>query len=139
MKKTAPIETDIDVAAVTNGELSEGLNPSDDFKAKWIATHHARRLAASLVNMREEAGLSQKELAKTMGKDQAFVSRMESATQHPKGANIDLYARACGWRMAYASYKVDDASNGVKIREFIDIGQTDEDNAIHGLRDLTLT
>lgn len=115
--------------AMPSDGFSEGLNPSPEFIAKWDQTRDNRELAAVLVEMRENAGLSQKELAMLMGKDQAFVSRMESATQRPKGDNIALYAKYCGLRTAYAFFNAEDKNkdglcNAIKLHRMTEINQT---------------
>ena len=89
--------------------VSEGLDLTPELRALWDATREKRELARQLVRMRSAAGLSQKELADRMGKDQAYVSRMESATHPmPKGQSIALYARSCGYVTAYAFLRPED-------------------------------
>ena len=80
-----------------------------------------------LVEMREDAGLSQTELAKLMGKDQAFVSRMESATQQPKGATISLYAKHCGGkRVGYVIFEGNEDGDGITVHRMSEIGRDPE-------------
>ena len=89
--------------------LSEGLDLTPELRTLWEETREKRELARQLVRMRSSAGLSQKELADRMGKDQAYVSRMESATHPmPKGQSIALYARSCGYVTAYAFLRPED-------------------------------
>ncbi len=89
--------------------FSEGLELTPELRALWETTREKRELARQLVRMRGSVGLSQKELADRMGKDQAYVSRMESATHPmPKGQSIALYARSCGYVTAYAFLRPED-------------------------------
>ena len=61
-----------------------------------------RDLALALVGLRRNAGLTQSELAAAMGRDQAFVSRMESALgAFQSAASIESYAQACNAAVAY--------------------------------------
>ena len=61
-----------------------------------------RALALALVGLRRNAGLTQSELAAAMGRDQAFVSRMESPVGAvPSASSIEAYAQACRAAVAY--------------------------------------
>ena len=69
-----------------------------------------RKLALSLVEIRRGAGLTQKEVAATMGRDQAFISRMESTVgPFPNPKSIEGYAHACnaaaGYVFAFMDHK----------------------------------
>ena len=107
--------------------ISEGLELTPELDAIWEATREKRELARQLVGMRSAAGLSQKELADRMGKDQAYVSRMESATHPmPKGQSIALYARSCGYVTAYAFLRPENGRNAperLTLHGMMPIGQ----------------
>lgn len=84
-----------------------------------------RDLALALVGLRRNAGLTQTELAAAMGKDQAFVSRMESATgAFPSAASIEAYAQACNAAVAYVF-----ASDGELVT--VPLGRESEAALIH--------
>ncbi|WP_068809500.1 helix-turn-helix domain-containing protein [Thauera phenolivorans] len=84
-----------------------------------------RDLALALVGLRRNAGLTQTELAGAMGKDQAFVSRMESASgAFPSAASIEAYAQACNAAVAYVF-----ASDGELVT--VPLGRESEAALIH--------
>lgn len=63
---------------------------------------HRANLAMALARIRRVANLTQQAVAKAIGKDQAFVSRMESVTgPEPTADSIDAYVHACGGEVAY--------------------------------------
>lgn len=69
-----------------------------------------RKLALLLVEIRRGAGLTQKEVAAAMGRDQAFISRMESTVgPFPNPKSIEGYAHACnaaaGYVFAFMGHK----------------------------------
>src|SRR2546421_8046171 len=55
-----------------------------------------RRLAAELVRLREEAGLSGRELARQIGISQSKVSRIEAGTTMPSMPEVTAWAEAVG-------------------------------------------
>lgn len=111
------------VPEVVHENFSEGLPVTPEFVARWRETRERRELSRSLVEMRLEAGLTQTQVAARMNKDQAFVSRMESATgPTPKAAHISLYAGACGYVTGYAFLKQSDDA-GVTLHGLHSIGQ----------------
>lgn len=84
-----------------------------------------RDLALALVGLRRNAGLTQTELAAAMGKDQAFVSRMESAAgAFPSATSIEAYAQACNAAVAYVF-----ASDGELVT--VPLGRESEAALIH--------
>ena len=59
-------------------------------------------LAKALYQLRRQANLTQKQVAKAMDKEQSFVSRMESVTgPFPDSNSISSYAHACHATMGY--------------------------------------
>ncbi|TQE99085.1 MAG: helix-turn-helix transcriptional regulator [Spiribacter salinus] len=65
-------------------------------------TERRRALATALVGIRRRAGKTRREVAEAVGRDQAFISRLEStAGTFPSAKSIDDYARACGAMAGY--------------------------------------
>ncbi len=56
-------------------------------------------LAAALIDVRGEAGLTQKELAQKMGTTQPFVARLESGQTRPSMRTLERLAEATGSRL----------------------------------------
>lgn len=54
------------------------------------------KLISALIGARQRAGLTQRELARRMGRSQAVVSRLESAEHSPRIETLLEYAEACG-------------------------------------------
>ena len=87
-----------------------------------------RDLALTLARIRGEAGLTQRELADAMGRDQAFVSRMEStAGPFPSSASINAYVHACG---AMAGYVFVMPGDGLPHVVTVSLGEAGEAEAI---------
>lgn len=122
-----------------SNETSEGLTFPPELQARWEATRERRTLSLKLVDMRLAAGLTQKELADRMGKDQAFVSRMEMATTpFPKAQNIALYARHCGRYFAYA-FLTPEEDDGLTLSGLAPLEQDAEPGkAIAGMEEIAL-
>jgi transcriptional regulator with XRE-family HTH domain len=79
------------VAAMLEGDA--------ELQREWERTAPERAVAAVLVGVRRDRGLSQGELARAAGWDQAFVSRLESGRAGmPTLETIARYARVCGGR-----------------------------------------
>jgi transcriptional regulator with XRE-family HTH domain len=70
-----------------------------ELQREWERTAPERAVAAALVRVRRDRGLSQGELARAAAWDQAFVSRLESGRAGmPTLETIARYARVCGGR-----------------------------------------
>lgn len=84
-------------------EVMEGLREKSPELDRRIRESGPRReLAMALVAIRRQAGRTQKEVAAAMGRDQAYVSRMESTLgPSPGQAAIDAYAHACNATAGY--------------------------------------
>lgn len=109
--------------------FTEGLSITPEFRAAWEKTRERRDTGFKLEMMRRENNLTQLELSKMMGKDQAFVARMESELETmPKSENIALFAKCCGYSTAYAFIKIDE-DNNLAIRELQPVGQAGKDYA----------
>ncbi|PCG15923.1 MULTISPECIES: helix-turn-helix domain-containing protein [Sphingomonas] len=66
--------------------------------AKSLFTPDARQLARLLAQARRDAGITQVELARTLGKPQPFVSLIERGERRVDVVEFCEIARAIGWR-----------------------------------------
>jgi len=110
----------------TEEEFSRGLPVTNEFLKEWRRTAERREIGRKLEEMRRNADLTQHRLAELMGKDQAFVARMESGRGNmPKSENIALFADACGFATAYAFVEIAQ-DDGLTLHELQPIGQSPE-------------
>jgi transcriptional regulator with XRE-family HTH domain len=82
------------------------LDGDPGLRREWERTAPERAIADALVGFRRDRGLSQGELARAAGWDQAFVSRLESGRAGmPTLETLARYARVCDGhaRLALAS------------------------------------
>jgi transcriptional regulator with XRE-family HTH domain len=118
--------------------FAEGLPKSDEFLREWERTAERRQLGRMLEQMRRDKGYTQKELAGLMGKDQAFVARMESGQgDMPKAENIALYAEHCGFATAYAF--VEQSDRGLTLHEMQPIGRSRIAGNLEQVHDIELS
>lgn len=87
----------------TMGSVAEQLRRESPKLERRLRENLPRhRLALALVAMRRLAGLTQKQVAAAMGRDQAYVSRMESSRgPMPRATSIEAYATACHANAGY--------------------------------------
>ena len=79
--------------------LKEELkNP--EFKAQYDALEDEYKAIEALIDARNEAGLTQSEVAKRMGITQSAVARIESGAYNKKYKTFFNYIKACGKRVA---------------------------------------
>ena len=73
------------------------------FKAAWDALDEEYSTLAALLAARQQAGLTQEEVAARMGTTKSVISRLEASLRSDKGspsfATLRKYARACGKRL----------------------------------------
>lgn len=85
--------------AKQNAEREAYFN--DPANAEEIAEQQARmNLVITLHNARQEAGLTQKQLAMRLGVSQACITQIERGRRNPTFSTIQRYARACGRKIA---------------------------------------
>ncbi|MDI6710282.1 MAG: helix-turn-helix domain-containing protein [Thermoanaerobacterales bacterium] len=72
---------------------------SPAFKEAWDSFSLEYELAGLLIRLRNEAGLSQAELARRVGTTQSAIARMESGKVIPRLESLNKIARACGKRL----------------------------------------
>jgi transcriptional regulator with XRE-family HTH domain len=84
-------------AARPSPAVAAMLAGDPELQREWERTAPERAVAAALVRIRRERGLSQGEVARAAAWDQAFVSRIESGRAGmPTLETIARYARICG-------------------------------------------
>lgn len=106
--------------------FSKGLPVTEEFERAWRKSLARREVGRRLERMRRAANLTQSELAERMGKNQAFVARMESGRgDMPKAENIALFAAHCGFATAYAFVELEPGS-AVRLHELQAIDQNEE-------------
>jgi transcriptional regulator with XRE-family HTH domain len=117
--------TEKDTPTAPNERLSAGLPATEAFLEVWHASEARRHLGRKLERMRRNAGLTQAELARRMGKNQAFVARMESGRgDMPKAESIALFATQCGYATAYAFVEPSGDDAGLTLHDLQPIGQS---------------
>jgi len=79
------------------------LKSDPALQTEYEARDTEYNLLDELIKARSEAGLTQKELAERMGKQQSAIGRLERTLANPSGsvslASLKEYAIACGKRL----------------------------------------
>lgn len=122
--------------------FSEGLVRTPEFDQAWAESQERRRVGRLLERMRRDADETQASLAAKMGKDQAFISRMESGRgPMPKAQHIALWADHCGYMTAYAFVAKDEAnSDSLRLHELMPIAQGEREAAtLKAVHDVVLS
>ena len=110
--------------------FSRGLKRTPEFDRAWAAARERREVGRMLERMRRSSEQTQAALAEKMGKDQAFISRMESGRgPMPKAQHIALWAKHCGFMTAYAFVRRDNGDDGLRIDELMPIAQDEDESA----------
>ncbi|MBE3588699.1 MAG: helix-turn-helix transcriptional regulator [Thermoanaerobacteraceae bacterium] len=78
--------------------LAEELR-DPQFKKAWDELELEYRISGLLIKLRNEAGLTQAELAEKIGTTQSAIARMESGKVIPKLDSLARIAMACGKRL----------------------------------------
>lgn len=76
--------------------LDEMRANDPELQAEYERLGPRYKLISALIGARQRAGLTQRELARRMGRSQAVVSRLESAEHSPRIETLLEYAEACG-------------------------------------------
>lgn len=71
------------------------LEEDAEFRAGYDDAVERERMIATLVEWRDRAGMSQKQVAKAMGVGQSTISQFEGSTD-PRLSTVQRYARAVG-------------------------------------------
>ena len=81
--------------------IQEGTRENPSFPAMVDAAHKRRRLFRELRQQREEAGLTQKDVAERMGASQSAVARIEQGDPGTRLSVLDRYALTIGHRVEW--------------------------------------
>ena len=77
-----------------------------EFKAQYDALEDEYKAIEALIDARNEAGLTQSEVAKRMGITQSAVARIESGAYNIKYKTFFNYIKACGKRVAIVEVRL---------------------------------
>jgi transcriptional regulator with XRE-family HTH domain len=123
--------------------FSEGMVRTPEFDQAWVESQERRMVGRLLERMRRDANETQASLAAKMGKDQAFISRMESGRgPMPKAQHIALWARHCGYMTAYAFVAKDegDDHDSLRLHELMPIAQGESETVtLQAVHDVALS
>lgn len=86
--KTIPVET-----------VFAEWRKDPEYVREFEAQREEFELAQLFIRARNEAGLTQTELAKRMGTSQAYVARLESGRENPSTRTLQRFAAATGHRV----------------------------------------
>lgn len=70
-----------------------------EFRAAYDALEDEFALAGALIKARGDSGLTQKQLARSMGTTQAVIARLESGRAMPSTRTLERFAKATGTRL----------------------------------------
>ena len=76
--------------------IEERRKSDPPFKSEWDATAFAREVATALVKYRADRGLTQRELAATVGVKQSTIGRWEIGEKPPSLASLAKLTNATG-------------------------------------------
>lgn len=81
--------------------IAESTRKNPSFPAMVDAAYERRRLFRELRQKREEAGLTQKQVAERMGASSSAVARIERGSPGTRLSILDRYALAIGHRVEW--------------------------------------
>lgn len=70
-----------------------------EYRAEWEALEEPFALAAAIIRARDEAGLTQEQLAERMGTKQSVIARWEAGRLMPSSRTLRRVAEATGHRL----------------------------------------
>ncbi|MCW8387445.1 helix-turn-helix domain-containing protein [Fluoribacter dumoffii] len=70
---------------------------NEDVKQAYDVLESEFALVNSLFSMRQQAGLTQEQLAERMGTQKGNISRLEKGNSNPNWKTLEKYAHACGF------------------------------------------
>ena len=76
--------------------IQEKKNNSEEFYNTWKKSEDEYRLIAEMIELRKQKGISQTQLARTIGNRQQVISRIEKKENSPIIKNVLLYFRFIG-------------------------------------------
>lgn len=80
-------------------ELHKKWMKEPKYRKAYAALEEEFTLASALIDVRNRAGLTQKQLAKRMGTTQPVVARLESGRTRPSMRTLERLAEATGSRL----------------------------------------
>lgn len=80
-------------------ELLQEEMKKPEFKQAWDELELEYKIADLLIKLRNQAGLTQAELAEKVGTTQSAIARMESGRVLPKLDNLAKIAKTCGKKL----------------------------------------
>jgi DNA-binding XRE family transcriptional regulator len=80
--------------------IDERTAHSPDFHRLLAAVERSRAILKELVEAREQAGLTQADVARSMGTSQPAVARLEWGESDPRLSTVERYAEVVGWRLS---------------------------------------
>lgn len=83
-----------------------------DIREQYESMRPRFEVISALIRARKEAGLTQAELAKRMGRRQSLVSAIESGRRSPRFETLADAARALGYELRVDFVRSEDAGDG---------------------------
>ena len=80
-------------------ELKQEAFKNPHFKKEYDALEDEFQFIATLLTMRQKAGLTQDLLAEKMGTTKRSIIRLESGSGNPGWKTLQKYAHACGFKI----------------------------------------
>jgi ribosome-binding protein aMBF1 (putative translation factor) len=84
---------------ISVNDLAREWLQDPDFRAEHDALEGEFALAATLIEARARASLTQTQVAERMGTTQAVIARLESGRTKPSVRTLERFARATGMRL----------------------------------------
>ncbi|WP_416137913.1 helix-turn-helix domain-containing protein [Halomonas sp. HK25] len=88
--------------------LKEKALQNPAVKAEYDRLEPEFELANTLISMRQQAGLTQEELARRMHTQKGNISRLERGDSNPGWKTLQRYARACGFDLSVQFHRPED-------------------------------
>ena len=81
-------------------ELKQQAFTNPQVKSAYDAMDAEFALIHQLLTMRQQAGLTQQQVAERMGTKKSNISRLERGNSNPGWSTLTSYAKACGFQLA---------------------------------------
>lgn len=92
---------EIKAGKISEDEVERDAYFNDPANADEVAEMFARmELIEMMYKARQDAGLTQKEIAERLGTKQAYISALEKGKKNITFSTLTRYARACGKKIA---------------------------------------
>ena len=80
-------------------KLKQELIQDPEFKHQYEALEEEFQLIHALIDMRDQSGLTQAEIAEKMSTNKSNISRLEKGNGNPSWKTLQDYAHACGFKI----------------------------------------